>query len=199
VEQNFLTGTIPAEIAVLPNLIGLGLYYNSFTGTLPQSLARVSMKWLTFNYNQFSGSISSYPFIAKYDRLGVKSNRMYGNMPPFALAAETEDSTPWTDVAVGDSLGDYIPVGQSCAANSTMCTSGEDECSSVNQVCCKAVWSSSNVRSSCSAGYCVQGTGECVSSPSAAPTPPPTTAGVASIQVSAVAAVCAFMLGVMSM
>jgi hypothetical protein len=195
VEQNFLTGTVPPEVAVLPNLLGLGLYYNSFTGTLPKSLARVNLKWLTFNVNQFSGSISQYPFgIARYERLGVKDNRMHGTMPPFALATDVDS---WTDVTVGETLGEFIPVGESCSANSTMCTSGEDECSSVNQICCKATWSAPSVRASCS-GYCLEGTGECVSAPTAAPTAAPSSASVASTTVT-VSVVMALVCGLVSL
>ena len=47
-----LTGTIPAELGGLHDLVGLNLYENSLTGTIPTALGRLSnLFWLFLEHN----------------------------------------------------------------------------------------------------------------------------------------------------
>ena len=56
-----ITGTLPAELGDLPNLIRLDLSSNELHGTIPQSIAsRASLKVLDLGNNGLHGSIPSF-------------------------------------------------------------------------------------------------------------------------------------------
>ena len=57
-DDNRLTGTIPAELGKLTNLVRLSLTSNQLSGTIPAELAKLTnLNWLSLSDNQFSGCI----------------------------------------------------------------------------------------------------------------------------------------------
>ncbi|KAL4594315.1 hypothetical protein ACB092_12G011600 [Castanea dentata] len=81
---NEISGTIPASLENLVNLIGLGMDYNHFSGTIPTSFGRFQkMQLLVLGGNKLSGEIPT--FIGNLTwlfQLELQENRFEGIIPP---------------------------------------------------------------------------------------------------------------------
>jgi hypothetical protein len=164
---NALKGTISDGIGGAPNLKHFSILGNQFTGRVPTGLARPDVNTIRIKDNRFSGTLDGYNFPSyTFDELLVANTRMYGRMPQFGLYENGK-----ADVKAGESLGNFIANGESCAADTSKCSSGETSCAAVNRICCAPYFANPNVRVPCASGVCNSGTGACVvMAPSRAPT-----------------------------
>ncbi|XP_075648387.1 LRR receptor-like serine/threonine-protein kinase EFR [Castanea sativa] len=81
---NEISGTIPASLENLVNLIGLGMDYNHFSGTIPTSFGRFQkMQLLVLGGNKLSGEIPTFiGNLTRLFRLELQENRFEGTIPP---------------------------------------------------------------------------------------------------------------------
>ncbi|XP_030961122.1 putative receptor-like protein kinase At3g47110 isoform X2 [Quercus lobata] len=81
---NEISGTIPASLENLVNLIGLGMDYNHFSGTIPTSFGRFQkMQLLALGGNKLSGEIPTFiGNLTQLFRLELQENRFEGTIPP---------------------------------------------------------------------------------------------------------------------
>lgn len=81
--DNQLTGTIPAELALLTDLEWLGLARNQITGSIPAELGRLAnLEVLGLDGNQLTGTIPPQLNNLTYLRwLALTSNRLSGTIP----------------------------------------------------------------------------------------------------------------------
>ena len=82
-DNNNLTGTIPAELGVLPNLKRLRLANNKLTGAIPADLGKLdSLNSLALAANQFTGTIpSDLGKLTQLRYLELQFNRLTGAIP----------------------------------------------------------------------------------------------------------------------
>ncbi|KAJ7953306.1 putative Receptor-kinase [Quillaja saponaria] len=82
--DNRISGTIPAGLESLINLIALGMNNNNFTGTLPTTFGRFQkMQVLTLSGNKLSGQIpSSIGNLSQLFQLSLSKNMLEGSIPP---------------------------------------------------------------------------------------------------------------------
>ena len=85
--DNNLRGTLSPEIAKLPKLRDLQLYYNALGGPLPDEIGQLAdIQDIYLDANQFSGSLpSQLGALKKLELLGLSANQFTGPIPP-ALA-----------------------------------------------------------------------------------------------------------------
>eukprot|EP00271_Cylindrocystis_brebissonii_P017018 TRINITY_DN4242_c0_g1_i2.p1 TRINITY_DN4242_c0_g1~~TRINITY_DN4242_c0_g1_i2.p1 ORF type:complete len:929 (+),score=188.10 TRINITY_DN4242_c0_g1_i2:147-2933(+) len=83
VHQNYLTGSIPANIGNMTNLENLYLHSNSLTGTVPQSIVGAEFMQALFLYdNELSGTLpSALGSLTNLTNLDVHSNSFTGPLP----------------------------------------------------------------------------------------------------------------------
>ncbi|XWS37306.1 hypothetical protein CRYUN_Cryun19dG0031800 [Craigia yunnanensis] len=82
---NSYTGGINSSgILKLPNISGLDLSYNNFSGPLPVEISQMqSLNLLMLAYNQFTGGIPpEYGNLPQLQALDLSSNRLSGSIPP---------------------------------------------------------------------------------------------------------------------
>ena len=82
-DDNQLTGTLPAELGNLSNLEYLGLYDNQLTGSIPSTLGNLSyLGFLDLRYNQLTGSIpSTLGNLSYLVGLDLGHNQLTGSIP----------------------------------------------------------------------------------------------------------------------
>ena len=83
-DNNQLSGSIPPELANLPNLTKLSLYANQLSGSIPPELENLSsLEVLYLDGNQLSGSIpAELGNLSSLERLYLDSNQLSGSIPP---------------------------------------------------------------------------------------------------------------------
>ena len=82
-QDNQLTGAIPAELGDLASLQGLFLDRNRLTGAIPAELGRLaSLQWLLLNDNELTGAIpAELGALASLRGLFLDGNRLTGGLP----------------------------------------------------------------------------------------------------------------------
>ena len=82
--RNQLTGPIPAELGRLANLEVLGLDGNQLTGTIPPQLSNLTnLQWLALTSNRLSGAIpAELGSLDNLENLYLSNNRLTGTLPP---------------------------------------------------------------------------------------------------------------------
>jgi hypothetical protein len=82
--NNQLSGSIPAELENLSDLMELSLQYNQLRGTIPAELGNLSdLRWLDLYFNQLSGSIpAELGNLSNLLDLFLLSNQLSGAIPP---------------------------------------------------------------------------------------------------------------------
>jgi hypothetical protein len=82
--SNNLSGSIPAELANLSNLVHLAISYNNLSGTIPSWLGNLQfLETLDLRYNQFSGSIPpQLGNLSNLTDLSLGNNQLNGSIPP---------------------------------------------------------------------------------------------------------------------
>ncbi len=82
--NNNLTGNIPPQLGNLTYLIDLRLQFNQLTGTIPDELGNLSYLWMLWlSDNQLSGGIpSSLGNLGNLRWLFLWNNQLSGNIPP---------------------------------------------------------------------------------------------------------------------
>lgn len=85
--NNYLTGGIPAQLANLTNLEILYLSYNKMTGVIPYSIAHIpKLTYLYLDHNQFSGRIPDafykHPFLKE---MYIDENTFRPGVKPIGL------------------------------------------------------------------------------------------------------------------
>ena len=83
-EQQGLTGSLPAALGDLDGLTQLSLWGNTLTGEIPSELGSLSeLNWLLLRSNQLSGVIpSELGALVKLNYLQLQSNSLTGPIPP---------------------------------------------------------------------------------------------------------------------
>ncbi|XP_050290146.1 probable LRR receptor-like serine/threonine-protein kinase At3g47570 [Quercus robur] len=84
-EGNNLSGTLPVDLCShCPNLQGLYISYNKFSGKLPSQFNNCrELLVLSLSYNMFDGSISKgFGSLKKVELLYLGVNNLIGNIPP---------------------------------------------------------------------------------------------------------------------
>lgn len=81
--RNSLTGTIPKELGNLDNLIGLNLDYNSLTGAIPEELGKLdNLIGLYLGNNSLTGAIPrELANLGSLQALSLEKNRLSGTVP----------------------------------------------------------------------------------------------------------------------
>jgi Leucine-rich repeat (LRR) protein len=81
--RNSLTGSIPTELGLLGNLMGLNLSGNSLTGTIPTELRLLSnLTWLSLDNNSLTGSIpTELGLLSNLTTLHLCCNSLTGSIP----------------------------------------------------------------------------------------------------------------------
>ncbi|WP_162388943.1 leucine-rich repeat domain-containing protein [Spirosoma endbachense] len=82
-QNNGLSGSIPASLSALTNLQELNLSANQLSGNIPTSLsALTNLQRLTLSVNQLSGSIpASLSVLTNLQSLGLSNNQLSGSIP----------------------------------------------------------------------------------------------------------------------
>ena len=82
-DQNRLTGTIPAELSNLANMLYLSLDQNQLTGTIPAELDNlVNLEHLELEWNQLTGEIpATLGNLTKLKHLDLSHNLLEGDVP----------------------------------------------------------------------------------------------------------------------
>ena len=82
-EDNRLSGVIPAELGSLANLKRLNLYGNELSGPIPAELGSLSnLQWLLLFGNQLSGAIpAGLGSLSNLERLSLNVNQLSGEIP----------------------------------------------------------------------------------------------------------------------
>ena len=81
---NNLSGTIPAELGSLLNLLGIDLSYNQLTGSIPPELVNpAGLRVFCLRGNMLSGEIPpGLGNLSQLEYLTLNSNQLTGNIPP---------------------------------------------------------------------------------------------------------------------
>lgn len=80
---NRFSGPLPPGLSTLENLAYLDLTENQFTGRLPDFTRMTELRYLTAQYNHFSGSLPpSIGLLSKLDYFVLASNELSGPLPP---------------------------------------------------------------------------------------------------------------------
>jgi Leucine rich repeat/Protein tyrosine and serine/threonine kinase len=89
-----VTGSIPTELALLPNLRSLVLSHNNLAGTIPSQLGYVpSLSHIDFGFNSLSGSVpDSIWALPELKYLDLSSNQLTGQVP---LTPPTHNGTSY--------------------------------------------------------------------------------------------------------
>lgn len=117
-EKNYITGTIPADLALLKNLISLNLSNNQLKGKITESFSLMKrLEELFLDHNNFSEEIafdlSLMPNLAKLD---LSYNRLEGAIPD-SLHRTTSineirlDNNDFT-CSISDNIGNLINLGK---------------------------------------------------------------------------------------
>jgi Leucine-rich repeat (LRR) protein len=82
-ENNNLSGSLPASLGNLPDLQSVFLFGNNLTGTIPASLGNLAqLQYLGLNLNQLSGSIpNNFVSLTNLSLLFLEDNHLTGNIP----------------------------------------------------------------------------------------------------------------------
>lgn len=82
-DKNQLTGSIPVELALLANMGAISLSENKLTGTIPAKLGQLTtLEGLWLNGNQFTGSIPiELALSTKMTSLNLSNNQLTGSIP----------------------------------------------------------------------------------------------------------------------
>ncbi len=82
-DEQGLTGTLPASLGTMQSLTHLDLFRNNLTGTIPPELGNLSnMQYMDLNHNQFSGIIPiELCNLSNLRRLNLSSNQLTGTIP----------------------------------------------------------------------------------------------------------------------
>lgn len=82
-DKNQLTGSIPVELALLANMGAISLSENQLTGTIPAKLGQLTtLEGLWLNGNQFTGSIPiELALSTKMTSLNLSNNQLTGSIP----------------------------------------------------------------------------------------------------------------------
>ena len=106
-DDNSLSGSIPAELGNLTNLTSLYLNFNSLTGSIPSELGNLTnLVFLSLNNNSLSGSIpAELGNLTKVTVLYLNNNSLTGSIP-----SELGNLTNLTDLSLNfNSLTGSIP------------------------------------------------------------------------------------------
>jgi len=84
ISHNKITGTVPARLGNLINLIGINMKFNLLTGSIPASFGKLQkIQSLTLNVNTLSAEIpSSLGNLSKLFQLDLSNNMLEGSIPP---------------------------------------------------------------------------------------------------------------------
>jgi hypothetical protein len=82
--SNNLTGTLPAALGNLSNLVALWLHWNQLTGSIPAELGNpTNLRGLGIAFNQLSGALpAELGNLSNLEDLGLQSNQLSGPIPP---------------------------------------------------------------------------------------------------------------------
>jgi Leucine-rich repeat (LRR) protein len=84
IDRNYLYGTLPSSLLVLPNLEVLVADHNMFTGSIPAALSEATkLKMLDLSFNRFSGGVPALNNLTALERLVLRNNRLSGSLTPF--------------------------------------------------------------------------------------------------------------------
>mmetsp|Transcript_24628 Transcript_24628/g.52498 ORF Transcript_24628/g.52498 Transcript_24628/m.52498 type:complete len:242 (+) Transcript_24628:405-1130(+) len=83
-EENGLSGTIPTELALLPNLMKLGMEQGTTTGRIPSELGELTdMVFIDLDFNQLTGSLPPELYqLTKLTTLDLNVNSLTGILDP---------------------------------------------------------------------------------------------------------------------
>ena len=83
-DENQLSGSIPAELGNLTNLQYLSLVVNQLSGSIPAALGNLAnLQYLSLNGNQLSGSIpAELGNLTNLQNLSLSHNQLSGQIPP---------------------------------------------------------------------------------------------------------------------
>ncbi len=100
-DDNSLSGSIPAELGNLTNLTGLSLAYNSLTGSIPAELGNLTnLTSLSLNNNSLTGSIpAELGNLTNLTYLFLDNNSLTGSIP-----AELGNLTNLNGFSLGDNF-----------------------------------------------------------------------------------------------
>ena len=86
--NNSFTGSLPNSMANLTQLVHLDLSSNNFIGSIPDSMANLTqLVYLDMSSNNFTGSISNFmPNLTQLLYLYMSSNNFNGPIPSFNMA-----------------------------------------------------------------------------------------------------------------
>ena len=82
-DNNELTGPIPAELGALTNLVSLDVRSNQLTGTIPGGLGELTnLEWLVLHNNQLTGPIpAELGSLSRLEQLWLSNNQLIGSIP----------------------------------------------------------------------------------------------------------------------
>jgi Leucine-rich repeat (LRR) protein len=84
IDRNYLYGTLPSSLLVLPNLEVLVVDHNMFTGHIPTALSSATkLKLLDLSFNRFTGELPVMSNLTSLEKLVLRNNRLSGSLLPF--------------------------------------------------------------------------------------------------------------------
>ncbi|PWA78767.1 serine-threonine/tyrosine-protein kinase catalytic domain-containing protein [Artemisia annua] len=104
-ESNMFSGTIPAELGKLENIVNLMLHANNLSGELPVELKNLTnLTELRLSSNNFTGKIPSLESWKRLEKLDLSFNNLNGDIPDLQGLSKLEKM-----YLTGNSLNGNVP------------------------------------------------------------------------------------------